>query len=252
MSATTELPNPDHVLVLAGELKLKVHQVAATAQLLKGGATVPFISRYRKEVTGELDEVQITSIRDRLEQMAQLDERRATIIASLTERNLLTPELSGAIAAAQTLTRLEDIYLPYRPKKRTRATIAKEKGLEPLAELLWAQDPATDVAAAAAAYVGRIYTLDDSKNTTGTIATADDALVGARDILAERMSDTPLAREKLRTVYREHAVVSSQVLHGKAPSSRTTSIGRNPWPRLLRTASWPCAGVKMRHSSSCA
>ena len=215
MSATTELPNPDHVLVLAGELKLKVHQVAATAQLLKGGATVPFISRYRKEVTGELDEVQITSIRDRLEQMAQLDERRATIIASLTERNLLTPELSGAIAAAQTLTRLEDIYLPYRPKKRTRATIAKEKGLEPLAELLWAQDPATDVAAAAAAYVGRIYTLDDSKNTTGTIATADDALVGARDILAERMSDTPLAREKLRTVYREHAVVSSQVLHGK-------------------------------------
>ena len=215
MSASSDHPNPDHVLILAGELKIKVHQVAATAQLLKGGATVPFISRYRKEVTGELDEVQITSIRDRLEQMAQLDERRAAIIASLTERNLLTPELSGAIAAAQTLTRLEDIYLPYRPKKRTRATIAKEKGLEPLAELLWAQDPATDVAAASAAYVGRSYTLDDGKNTTGTITTADDALAGARDILAERMSDTPQVREILRTVYREHAVVSSQVLHGK-------------------------------------
>ncbi|HEY0946043.1 MAG TPA: Tex family protein [Opitutaceae bacterium] len=215
MAVTPDLPNPDHVLRIAQELNLKVHQVASTAQLLKEGATVPFIARYRKEATGELDEVQVTAIRDRLEQLAQLDERRAAITASLKERNLLTPELEKAIAAAETLTKLEDIYLPFRPKKRTRATIAKEKGLEPLAELIWAQDPATDVAAAAAALVGHEFTLDDGKSTKGKIENADEALAGARDILAERISDDATAREKLRTLYREHAVISSKVLMGK-------------------------------------
>ena len=136
--------NADHVLRITQELPgVKVAQVAATAQLLKEGATVPFIARYRKEVTGELDEVQITTIRDRLEQLAALDDRRASILGSLKERGLLTDALAGQIAAADTLTRLEDIYLPFRPKKRTRATIAREKGLEPLAELIWAQDPTT-------------------------------------------------------------------------------------------------------------
>ena len=208
-------PNPEHVIRLAEELKLKVHQVAATAQLLKEGATVPFISRYRKEATGELDEVQVTAIRDRLEQMAQMDERRAAITASLKERNLLTPALETALANADTLTKLEDIYLPYRPKKRTRATIAKEKGLEPLAELLWAQNPATDALAAAQAYVGREFTLDDGKNTQGKIENAEEAFAGARDILAERISDDATAREKLRVVYRAQATVSSKVLYGK-------------------------------------
>ncbi len=215
MSTHPDLPNPDHVLLLAAELKLKVHQLAATAQLLKGGATVPFISRYRKEVTGELDEVQVTSIRDRLEQLQQLDDRRGAILASLTERNLLTDALKSAIGAATTLTQLEDIYLPFRPKKRTRATIAKEKGLEALAELIWAQDPASDIAAAAAALVGHAYTLDDGKNTAGQIASADEALAGARDILAERMSDDAAVREKLRALYREQAIVSSKVMYGK-------------------------------------
>lgn len=215
MAASPDLPNPDHVLRLAEELKLKVHQVAATAQLLKGGATVPFISRYRKEVTGELDEVQVTAIRDRMEQMQQLDDRRAAIIASLAERNLLTDALKAQIGAAQTLTQLEDIYLPFRPKKRTRATIAREKGLDALAELNWAQDPATDIAAAAAALVGHAYTLDDGKKTPGKIESADEALAGARDILAERMSDDAAVREKLRTLFREKAVVSSKVMYGK-------------------------------------
>jgi uncharacterized protein len=210
-----DLPNPEHVLLLATELNLKVHQVAATAQLLKEGATVPFISRYRKEVTGELDEVQVTAIRDRLEQMAQVDERRASILTSLKERNLLTPALEAAIAKADTLTKLEDIYLPYRPKKRTRATIAKEKGLEPLAELIWAQDAATDALAAAQALVGTEYVLDDGKATKGRIENAEDALAGARDILAERISDDAPAREKLRLVYRAQATVSSKVLFGK-------------------------------------
>lgn len=210
-----ELPNGDHVLRITQELNLKVHQVAATAQLLKEGATVPFIARYRKEVTGELDEVAVTAIRDRLEQMAALDERRVAIVASLKERNLLTDELGKKLAAADTLTALEDIYLPFRPKKRTRATIAKEKGLEPLAELLWAQDAATDVAGAAAVYLGREYTADDGKNQVSKIASADEALAGARDIIAERVSDDAGARAKLRAVYQQNAIVASKVIAGK-------------------------------------
>jgi len=210
-----KLPDPEHVLRLSAELSLKVHQVAATAQLLSEGATVPFIARYRKEVTGELDEVVVTTIRDRLEQLAALDERRSAIVASLKERNLLTDDLAKKIAAADSLTLLEDIYLPFRPKKRTRATIAREKGLEPLAEILWAQDAATDPLAAAQAYVGREYTADDGKNVPTKIASVDEALAGARDILAERVSDDAAVRAKLRSLYQRDAVVSSKVISGK-------------------------------------
>ncbi|OAM87832.1 RNA-binding transcriptional accessory protein [Termitidicoccus mucosus] len=208
-------PNPDHVLRITQELGLKVHQVATTAQLLAEGATVPFIARYRKEATGELDEVQITAIRDRSEQLAALDERRASITASLKERNLLTDDLAKKIAAAETLNALEDIYLPFRPKKRTRATIAREKGLEPLADLILAQDPAADPAAEAAAYVNREYTPDDGKNTPQTIASADEALAGARDIIAERISDDAPTRAKLRALSQGTAVISSKVISGK-------------------------------------
>ncbi|GAB1488318.1 Tex family protein [Opitutaceae bacterium] len=212
MTATPDLPNPDHVLRIAQELSLKVHQVAATAQLIKEGATVPFIARYRKEVTGELDEVAVTAIRDRLEQMAQLDERRLAIVASLKERGLLTPELEGALNAATTMTKLEDIYLPFRPKKRTRATIAKELGLEPLAELLWAQDSATDPVAAAQPFVGREVEYENKKSKVENV---EQVLAGARDILAERIADDANAREKLRSLYRTNAVISSKVLTGK-------------------------------------
>jgi len=208
-------PNPDHVLRLAQELNVKVFQVAATAQLLAEGATVPFIARYRKEATGELDEVQVLAIRDRLEQLNAIDERRAAIVASLKERNLLTPELEKSLNAADTLAALEDIYLPFRPKKRTRATIAKEKGLEPLADLIFAQDPATDALAAAEAYVGREYVADDGKNQKSKIENAAEALAGARDIIAERISDDKTARAKLRARYQSDAIVSSKVLIGK-------------------------------------
>lgn len=209
------LPNPDHVLRLAQELNLKVHQVASTAQLLAEGATVPFISRYRKEVTGMLDEVQVAAIRDRLEQMRAIDDRRASILASLKERNLLNPALEKSIMAAETLTTLEDIYAPFRPKKRTRATIAKEKGLEPLANLLFAQDPATDPVAAAQAHVGFAYTPEDGKNQPATVASVEEALAGARDIIAERVSEDKDARARLRRVYQSTAVISSRVLTGK-------------------------------------
>ena len=211
----TTSPNPDHVLRLAAELNVKVFQVAATAQLFAEGATVPFIARYRKEATGELDEVQVLAIRDRLEQMRAIDDRRAAILASLKERNLLTPALEKIILAADTLTALEDAYLPFRPKKRTRATIAKEKGLEPLADLIFAQDPATDPVAAAQAHVGREYVADDGKNQKSTIASVEEALAGARDIIAERVSDDKDARSRLRAVFQRDAVVSSKVMPGK-------------------------------------
>jgi protein Tex len=212
---TATSPNPDHILRLASELKIKVVQVAATAQLLAEGATVPFIARYRKEATGELDEVQVTAIRDRLDQLRSIDERRAAILASLKERNLLSSELEKAINAADSLTVLEDIYLPFRPKKRTRATIAKEKGLEPLADLIFAQDPATDPIVAAQAYVGREYVADDGKNQKSKIENGEEALAGARDIIAERVSDDKDARAKVRALFQKDAVVSSKVMMGK-------------------------------------
>ncbi|MDB6095375.1 MAG: rpsA 1 [Verrucomicrobia bacterium] len=218
VDAPSAQPNPDHVLLLAAELKIKIFQVAATAKLFAEGATVPFIARYRKEVTGELDEVQVLAIRDRLEQMQALDERRAGILASLKERNLLSPALEKSIAAATTLTELEDIYLPFRPKKRTRATIAKEKGLEPLADLLLAQDPATDPTVSAGSYVGNAYVADDGKNLPAKIESADEALSGARDIIAERVSDDKNARARLRACYQRDAVISSKVLTGKDAS----------------------------------
>ena len=125
--------NDSHISIIAKELSITPPQVVAAAALLDEGATVPFIARYRKEATGILDEVAITAIRDRLEQLRELDKRREAIIKSLDERGLLTDELKTKIGDAESLTALEDIYLPFRPKRRTRASIAKEKGLEPLA-----------------------------------------------------------------------------------------------------------------------
>jgi uncharacterized protein len=200
-----------HVLIIATELGINARQVAATAVLLEEGGTVPFIARYRKERTGELDEVKITGIRDRLEQLGELDKRRESIAKSLEERKLLTLELKTKIDNAATLNALEDLYAPYRPKKRTRATIAREKGLEPLADLLWAQDVGLDVQAAAKEHAGREWQIDDKKGTL----TSEEALAGARDIIAERISDDATARAKLRELYAAKGVIKSKVLTGK-------------------------------------
>lgn len=192
---------------IAGELAISTRQVSDTAQMIAEGATVPFIARYRKEVTGSLDEVVITAIRDRLEQLEELDNRRAAIIKSLTERNLLTPELEEKIAAAETMSVLEDIYLPFRPKRRTRATIAREKGLEPLAVQIFAQQD-FDVNAEAAAFVS------EEKG----VATVDDALAGARDIIAEWVNEDQDARARMRTLFLEKGVISCKVLPDKVDS----------------------------------
>ena len=201
-----------HLLQITQELGLQARQVAATAVLLEEGATVPFIARYRKERTGELDEVKITAIRDRLEQLEVLDKRRESIISSLEERKLLTEELRAKVEGAATLNSLEDIYLPFKPRKRTRATIAKELGLEPLSEILWAQDPSTDPEALAVPYVGNSVTVDAKTSTVDSVAAV---LAGARDILAERINDDATARAQLRSLYLNKGVIKSTLVSGK-------------------------------------
>jgi uncharacterized protein len=198
-----------HLETITRELKLQPRQVMATALLLKEGATVPFIARYRKEITGTLDEVAIMAIRDRMESLAALDSRRDAILKSLDERKLLTADLKTAVEAAETLTALEDIYLPYRPKKRTRATIAKEQGLEPLADLLFTQAAEIDPRAAAEPFV------EGSKAAEPPLTSVDQALAGARDILAERFSDDKDARARLRAVYQSESTLVSKVFPGK-------------------------------------
>ncbi len=197
--------NENHIKTIAGELSIQPRQVVATAKLFAEGATVPFIARYRKETTGSLDEVAITSIRDRLIGLAELDQRRESILKSLTERNLLSDQLKASIGAAISVTALEDIYQPFRPKRRTRATIAKEQGLEPLADLLFKQEGTTNPQAEAKAFV----------SAEKGVETVEAALAGARDILAERVSDEPQARAKLRDLFRRTAIVKSKVLLGK-------------------------------------
>jgi uncharacterized protein len=201
-----------HLVQITKELGLQPRQVAATAVLLEEGATVPFIARYRKERTGELDEVKITAIRDRIEQLEALDKRRESIISSLEERKILTEELREKVESAATLNSLEDIYLPFKPRKRTRATIAKELGLEPLSEILWAQDPATDPETLAAPYVGNSVTVDAK---TSTVDTVTAVLAGARDILAERINDDATARAQLRSLYLNKGVIKSTLISGK-------------------------------------
>ena len=190
---------------IAQELAVKPHQVSATADLLDDGATVPFISRYRKERTGSLDEVAITAIRDRLARLRQLDDRRDAILSSLIERDILTDELKLAIESALTLPELEDIYLPYRPKRRTRAMIARERGLEPLADLLLTQDPGVDPDSAASGYVDPEKDVED----------ADQALAGARDILAETFNESAEARSEIRGLFRRLGALRARVIKGK-------------------------------------
>lgn len=205
---STELNiNVAHVERIAAELKIRAIQVGATAKLIADGATVPFIARYRKEATGELDEVQIAAIRDRLEQLVALDDRRTAIVKSLEERNLMTDELRAKIEKALTMTVLEDLFAPYRPKRRTRAIIAKERGLEPLAVFLQEHhdDRTADPFAEAANYVDAAKEVPD----------VDVALAGARDILAEQVSDDALARQGLRNLFAEQGVVVSKIMMGK-------------------------------------
>lgn len=193
-----------YIELVARELNLRAGQVNATAQLLADGGTVPFIARYRKEATGGIDEVAIAAIRDRLEQLEELDRRKASILKSLEERELLTLELRQKVEAAPTMIELEDLYLPYKPKRRTRAMVAREKGLEPLAQAILGsiiKDPVSE----AGKYIS------EEKG----VATTDDALAGARDIIAETVSEDADARAEMRLYWAQQAQLESDMVKGK-------------------------------------
>ena len=197
--------NEKYVNRIADELHLEHRQVKATARLLNDGDTIPFIARYRKETTHSLNEVAITAIRDKMAQLEALDNRRESILKSLKERELLTDHLKEKIASAETMTTLEDIYLPYRPKRRTRATVAREKGLEPLARLIFDQKDETDPVKAAAIYV----------DPEMGVETVKDALAGSRDIIAEWLNEDQGARKRMRAFYAQKGIFRSRVIAGK-------------------------------------
>lgn len=190
--------------MIARELNLQPWQVFNTIKLMEGGATIPFMARYRKEMTGSLDEVQLAAIRDRHQQLMELEKRREYILGSVQEQEKLTPELEKQIREATTLTALEDLYLPYKPKRKTRATIAREKGLEPLAKILMAQNP-VDPEEKAEAFI------DPEKS----VNSAEDALAGARDIIAEWVNESLPAREQVRNLFTREAMISSRPVKGK-------------------------------------
>lgn len=189
---------------IASELSLNEKQVAVTIALLSEGATIPFIARYRKELTGSLDEVQIAAIRDREKQLDELDKRRDVIIKSLVDLGKLTPELKKSLEEADTLSKVEDIYLPYRPKRKTRATVAVEKGLKPLADLLFEQKD-IDSNQEAMTFI----------NEELGVKSATEALSGARDIIAERVTETPECRDKIRRLFLEKGQFITRVIKGK-------------------------------------
>ena len=195
---------------IADILGVHPNQVAAAVQLLDGGATVPFIARYRKEATGNLDDTQLRTLEERLGYLRELEERRATIIASIAEQGKLTAELRAEVESAETKQRLEDLYLPYKPKRRTKAQIAREAGLEPLADALFA-DPTLTPEIEAAKYVN-----PEQEPPEKHVPDGKAALEGARQILMERFAEDAALLEKLRNFLNEHAQIVSAVVEGKA------------------------------------
>lgn len=216
--------------LISKEINQPLKNVNAVAQLLAEGSTIPFISRYRKEMTGSMDEVMITTIRDRIEQLRELDKRRETVITSIEKQDKLTPELLSAIVMAQTLAELEDIYLPFRPKRKTRASVAKEKGLEPLAQKIFDLENFNPEELA-------ITFVDAGKGVTS----AQEALEGARDIIAEWISENPETRKLVRELFWNEGLVESRVFKTKESEGQkfkdyfewSEPISNTPSHRLL-------------------
>ncbi len=215
---------------IAKELGVRDEQVAATIKLLDEGATVPFISRYRKEVTGSLDDLQVANIRDRLQQLRDLDARKEAILKSIKEQEKLTPELEAKILGAETMAVLEDLYLPYRPKRKTRASVAKERGLEPLAARIFDQKD-FDVHSFAADFI------DEEED----VPNEEAALAGARDIIAEWVNENAEIRKRIRVLFMKSGVITSKVLKTKEAEAAkyqdyfdwSESIQKIPSHRLL-------------------
>ncbi len=222
--------NETYFPLIATELSVQQTQIKSAIELLDGGATVPFISRYRKEATGSLDEVQIAAIRDRIEQLRDLDKRRDAILKSIEEQGKLTDTLKSKILAVKTMSELEDIYLPYKPKRKTKATIARAKGLEPLALKIIAQNVG-DVEEWALACI------NDEKG----VSSVEEALQGARDIVAEMVNEDADVRKRLRNLFLKKGVIVSKVFSGKEEEAAkyrdyfewSESLAKVPSHRLL-------------------
>jgi uncharacterized protein len=204
------LETKDFARKIAGELHLSVEHVLNTLKLLTEGATVPFIARYRKEMTGTMNEEVIVAVQKRFQQLLLLEKRREAVIESINEQEKMTPELLASLQDASTMQDLEDLYLPYKPKRRTKATIAREKGLEPLADLIL-QQRIPDLIAKARQFV------DSSKGVTDV----DTALEGARDIIAEWVSENKTGRDRIRNLYHRTSAITSEVLKGKEQEGHT-------------------------------
>lgn len=189
---------------IASELSITEKQVQVTINLLEEGGTVPFIARYRKELTGSLDEVQVAAIRDRNQQLMDLEKRKEAILKSMTEMEKLTPDLEKQILEAESMTLLEDIYLPFKPKRKTKASVAKEKGLQGLADFIMEQNNA-DIETEAFKYI----------NEEKGVSSIEEALAGARDILAEYMAEHPELRGKMRELFLQKGTFHSKVIKGK-------------------------------------
>lgn len=196
--------NNPNIDIISRELNLRTFQTAAVMKLLEEGASVPFIARYRKEATGSLDEIIIFKIKDLIEQLAEFDKRRSAIIKSLTERDLLTGKLEEKLLKAASLTELEDIYLPYKPRKRTRATIAREKGLEPLAEKLFKQLP-----------FDLFFEAKKIINQEKGLGCIEEVLDGTRDIIAEWISEDIPCKNELRELFRSKGIIYSKIQKSK-------------------------------------
>ncbi|MDP3321977.1 MAG: Tex-like N-terminal domain-containing protein, partial [Hydrogenophaga sp.] len=198
---------------IAQEIRVGVHQVKAAVELLDGGSTVPFIARYRKEATGGLDDIQLRELEYRLGYLRELEDRRATVLKSIDEQGKLTPALRAAIAAAPTKQELEDLYLPFKQKRRTKGQIAREFGIEPLADKLFA-DPTLDPAAEAAAFTKPAEVLDDGK-PGADFSTVPAVLDGVRDILSERWAEDAALLQNLREWLWAEGLLQSKLVAGK-------------------------------------
>jgi uncharacterized protein len=215
---------PTYARLIAAELHLSFDHIINTLNLFTGGATVPFIARYRKEMTGTMNEEVIVAVQKRFQQLVALDKRREAIIESINEQEKMTPELLKALQEATTIQDIEDIYLPYKPKRRTRATIAKEKGLEPLASLILNQT-ITNLSVKALQFV----------NESKGVPDAEQALEGARDIIAEWVSENKTGRDRIRSIYHRSSSITSAVLKGKEQEGQTYQ-NYFDWNESLHTA----------------
>ncbi|MEA3476753.1 MAG: Tex family protein [Bacteroidota bacterium] len=243
-----------YFIQIADELSIRKDQVVNTIKLLNDGATIPFISRYRKEFTDNLDETAIARIRDRIKQLEIIDKRREAILKSIDEQGKLTDELKQKILEATALTELEDIYLPYKPKRKTRATIARAKGLEPLAKIIMSQkyDDIEDRA-------GQF--LDEEKS----VNSIEEALQGARDIVAEWVNEHQYSRSRIRSLYEKEALITAHVIKGreqegikyksyfeweealsKAPSHRVLAMFRGVNEGFLRVSLMPSGSIAIQ------